>query len=171
MEQHIDQVRKVFKKSGFNDKDIYRLASILSRLESEAGASKCWNVDDVQILDKAFTTSHAYHPCYKGKNVNPLVLAIYNIFPDEENGEVMLIRKCICKNYHCMNPRHLFYGDHIDLKIEKWKRKGVNIDKNKYTKVLWMYKNNSKSMSYRKIANEFDLNYNVVRSICNYERN
>ena len=47
----------------------------------------------------------------------------------------------------------------------------INIDKNKYTKVLWMYKNNSKSMSYRKLANEFDLNYNVVRSICNYERN
>ena len=171
MEQHIDQVRKVFKKSGFNDKDIYRLASILSKLEAEVGSSKCWNVGDVQVLDKAFTTSHAYHPCYKGKNVNPLVLAIYNIFPDEENGEVMLIRKSICKNYHCMNPRHLFYGDHIDLKIEKWKRKGVNIDKNKYTQVLWMYKNNSKSMSYRKIANEFDLNYNVVRSICNYERN
>jgi hypothetical protein len=170
MEQHIDQVRKVFKKSGFNDKDIHRLASVLSRLEAEVGSSKCWNVGDVQVLDKAFTTSHAYHPCYKGKNVNPLVLAIYNIFPDEENGEVMLIRKSICKNYHCMNPRHLFYGDHIDLKIEKWKRKGVNIDKNKYTKVLWMYKNNSKSMSYRKLANEFDLNYNVVRSICNYER-
>ena len=133
MEQHIDQVRRVFKKIGFNDKDIYRLASILSRLEIEAGTSKCWNVGDVQVLDKAFTTSHAYHPCYKGKNVSPLVLAIYNIFPDEENGEVMLIRKSICKNYHCMNPRHLFYGDHIDLKIEKWKRKGVNIDKNKYT--------------------------------------
>jgi hypothetical protein len=106
MEQHIDQVRKVFKKSGFNDKDIYRLASVLSRLEAEVGSSKCWNVGDVQVLDKAFTTSHAYHPCYK----------------------------------------------------------------NKYTKVLWMYKNNSKSMSYRKLANEFDLNYNVVRSICNYER-
>ena len=91
MEQHIDQVRKVFKKSGFNDKDIYRLASVLSRLEAEVGTSKCWNVGDIQVLDKAFTTSHAYHPCYKGKNVSPLVLAIYNIFPDEENGEVMLI--------------------------------------------------------------------------------
>jgi len=171
MEQHIDQVRRVFKKSGFNDKDIYKLASILSKLEAEVGSSKCWNVADVQVFDKSFTTSHAYHPCYKGKNVNPLVLAIYNIFPDESNSETMLIRKSICKNYHCMNPRHLFYGDHIDLKIEKWKRKGVNIDKNKYTRILWMYKNNSKSMSYRKIANEFDLNYNVVRSICNYERN
>ena len=53
MEQHIDQVRKVFKKSGCNDKDIYRLASVLSRLEAEVGTSKCWNVGDVQVLDKA----------------------------------------------------------------------------------------------------------------------
>ena len=79
MEAHVEKVRKVFKKNGFNDKDIYRLASVLSRLESEVGPSKCWNVSDVNVLDKAFTTSHAYHPCYKGKNVNPLVLAITSL--------------------------------------------------------------------------------------------
>ena len=56
MEQHVDQVRRVFKKSGFNDKDIYRLASVLSRLEAEVGSSKCWNVGDVQVIDKAFAS-------------------------------------------------------------------------------------------------------------------
>jgi len=171
MEDHIELVRNAFRKGGFTDKDIYRLARVLSKLEREVGIFKCWNVGDVHILDKALTTSHTYHPCYKGKNASPLVLAIYNIFPDAENGMTMLIRKSKCNDYHCMNPRHLFYGDNIDLKIEKWRRKGVNIDKNKYTQVLWMYKNNSKSMSYRKLADEFNLNYNVVRSICNYARN
>ena len=35
MESHVEKVRKVFKKNGFNDKDIYKLASVLSKLEAE----------------------------------------------------------------------------------------------------------------------------------------
>ena len=40
MESHVEKVRKVFKKNGFNDKDIYKLASVLSKLEAEVGLTE-----------------------------------------------------------------------------------------------------------------------------------
>ena len=52
MESHVEKVRKVFKKNGFNDKDIYKLASVLSKLEAEVG-SQChienWQMNMILI--------------------------------------------------------------------------------------------------------------------------
>ena len=63
MESHVEKVRKVFKKNGFNDKDIYKLASVLSKLETEVGPDNCWNVSDVHVLDKAFTVLYTFIAC------------------------------------------------------------------------------------------------------------
>ena len=128
-ECYVEKVRKAFREVGLNGEDIYRIANTLNKLQQYYGSDQCWDIASMRQLERGFTLSNQYCTRYKGKNANPLILAVYNIFPVKEKEETILIRKGICKNFHCINPRHLFYGDKIDLKIEKWQRNGIDIDK------------------------------------------
>tara|TARA_B100001250_G_scaffold405390_1_gene422802 strand:- start:2269 stop:2799 length:531 start_codon:yes stop_codon:yes gene_type:complete len=170
-ECYVEKVRKTFRAQGLNGEDIYRIANCLNKLEKCYGSLQCWDIEASRHLERGFTSSNQYCARYKGKNANPLILAVYNIFSNPEKDENVLVRKGSCHNHHCINPRHFFYGDKIDLKIEKWQRSGIDIDKYKFGQVLWKYKQNKDNICYREIATEFNLSYNTVRSICNHENN
>ena len=170
-ECYLQRVRKLFEQRALQGEDIYRIAKALQHLQSCYGADQCWDIVSIRHLEKGFTCSHQYIPRYKGHNASPLILAIYNIFPDLETGNISVIRKSICNDYHCINPRHIFYGDKIDLRIEKWRRNGVDIDKYKFGQILWQYKKDKEKTSYSQLAKDFNLSYNTVRSICGYENN
>ena len=170
-ECYVEKVRKTFREVGLNGEDIYRIANSLNKLQQYYGSDQCWDIASMRQLERGFTLSNQYCTRYKGKNANPLILAVYNIFPVKEKEETILIRKGICKNFHCINPRHIFYGDKIDFTIEKWQRKGINIDKYIFGQIVWKYKRNKNNICYRDIAKEFNLSYNTVRRICNYENN
>jgi len=170
-ECYVEKVRKIFRTQGLNGEDIYRIANCLNKLEKCYGPEQCWDVISIRHLERAFTLSNQYCARYKGKNANPLILAVYNIFSNPDRDENVLIRKGTCTNSHCINPRHFFYGDKIDLKIEKWQRSGIDINKYIFGQIIWKYKQNKGNICYREIAKEFNLSYNTVRSICNHETN
>ena len=170
-ECYVEKVRKTFREEGLNGEDIYRIANCLNKLEKCYGPLQCWDIASIRHLERGFTSSNQYCARYKGKNANPLILAVYNIFPDPNENENVLVRKGTCQSHHCINPRHLFYGDKIDLKIEKWQRSGIDIDKYRFGEIVWKYKRNKDSICYRDIAKEYNLSYNTVRSICNHESN
>ena len=170
-ECYVEKVRKTFRAQGLNGEDIYRIANCLNKLEKSYGPDQCWDVAAIRHLERGFTSSNQYCARYKGKNANPLILAVYNIFSNPGKDNTVLIRKGTCNNHQCINPRHFFYGDKIDLKIEKWQRNGIDIDKYKFGQIIWKYKRNKGNICYREIAKEFNLSYNTVRSICNHENN
>ena len=172
-ECYVQKVRNIFKKMDLSGEDIYRIANTLNKIQQYYGRDQCWPIESVRYLEKGFTCSHQYAPRYKGKNAGSLILAVYNIFPNEESGSTLVIRKSTCNNYHCINPNHLTYGDQIDLKIEKWRRNGIDIDKYKFAEILWEYRKNEKlkTTTYSKLAKEFNLSYNTIRSICNHHAN
>ena len=167
-ECYIHKVTKTFAQLGFKGEDFYRMAKALKELNNYYGSNQCWDIQAAQQIERSFTSTHKYCPLYKGQNANELILSIYNIFPDKDADATVLMRRACCTDNHCVNPRHIFYGDKIDLKIQRWQRKGIPIDKYKFGQILWEYKRNSKNTSYERLAKEFDLNYNTVRSICNH---
>ena len=170
-ECYVENVRKTVRAEGLNGEDIYRIANCLNKLEKCYGSHQCWDIASNRHLERGFTSSNQYCARYKGKNANPLILAVYNIFPDPSENENVLVRKGTCQSHHCINPRHLFYGDKIDLKIEKCQSSCIDIDKYRFGEIVWKYKRNKDSICYRDIAKEYNLSYNTVRSICNHENN
>ena len=79
-ECYVEKVRKTFRAQGLNGEDIYRIANCLNKLEKSYGPDQCWDVAAIRHLERGFTSSNQYCARYKGKNANPLILAVYNIF-------------------------------------------------------------------------------------------
>ena len=148
--------------------DIKTLAILFKNLVQIKGEEKCWDLVRIknQIAGEqsnSFTVTHPSYPLYKGKDMRYLCLAIAGHYPDDKS---VLIRKSTCQCSYCINPNHYFYGSERDKKIERWRRKGYEINDELYNKIKEMRSSNNKVFSYRKLASDFNLSMRIIRSIC-----
>lgn len=155
---------RAFSSRGLTtESDALVIAATLDQLGKNLSQDICWDITRIKSLH-SFTATHPSIPWYKGKDARPLLLAVHNIF--KTSSEQKLIRKHNCKSHHCINPSHYFYGDHLELTLEKWKRSGLNINKDIYYKIIELRKESPKTYTYGKLSEMFEISSRTIRTIC-----
>jgi len=158
-----------FENQGLKKQDILRVAEVLQFLIQRLDQTDCWDLLSIKNklnfegVDSLQTTHHSV-PFYKGRDVRPLLLAVAGEYKTPANSTVIKSARCKCK--YCINPNHYSYGDNIDARIEKWRRRGHRIDRTTYFRLLKYREDDPKTYTYKKLAHTFNLKEHLVRAIC-----
>lgn len=163
------QTKKCFESHGLNNEDILNFAVTLKSLDSVLESNGCWDLASIKLKMtfkelQHFSASHKSIPLYKGKDARVLILAIFNIHPKLNKEKI--IRDGTCRCNHCLNPCHYFYGNNLNVTIERWKRKGHRINEEIYHEVRRLRKIDPKTYTYKALAYKFNLKIHLVESIC-----
>lgn len=163
------QTKKCFESYGLDKEDILNFAITLKSLDEVLDSNQCWNLDSIKsrMIFKElqhFSASHKSIPLYKGKDARSLILAIFDIGP--ASGKEKIIRTGTCRCNHCLNPSHYFYGNNLNVTIERWKRSGHQINEDMYHEVKRLRELDPKTYTYKALAYKFDLKIHLVESIC-----
>lgn len=164
-----DDLLFVFENQGLKKEDILRIAEVLRFLIQRLDKDQCWDLLSIKNklsfegIDSLQTTHHSI-PFYKGRDARPLLLAVVGEYKSPVTLAIIKAANCKCK--YCINPNHYRYGDNIDSRIEKWRRRGHHIDRTTYFRLLKYREEDPKTYTYKKLAHTFNLKEHLVRSIC-----
>jgi len=163
------QLLQTYEAKGLKKEDILFIAEVIKKTSEERGIQSCWNVESVKLSflqPKALSLSSTHHsiPFYKGRDIRPLLLAVFECYATPTQRYIIRRSNCSCK--YCINPNHYFFGDSIDLRVEKWKRKGHQINKEIYLAILKRRKEDPHQNTYKYLSECFRLKEHIVRAIC-----
>ena len=163
------QTKRCFEQFDFNKEDILNFAITLREIDKSLDSNRCWDlclIKDKMILKEMrhFSGSHKSIPLYKGKDARPLILALFGIHPILNKEKIIRIGTCNCN--HCLNPCHYYYGNNLNLSIERWKRRGHLITEEIYHEVKRLRESDPKTYTYKELAYKFNLKIHLIESIC-----
>lgn len=168
------RTKKCFEESDFNNEDILNFAITLREVDRLLDSNHCWDLcsikNKIMLKElKHFSASHKSIPLYKGKDARPLILALFSICPGLDKEKIIRIGICRCN--HCLNPSHYYYGNNLNLSIERWKRRGHRITEEIYHEVRRLRELDPKTYTYKQLAYKFNLKIHLVESICHSNAN
>jgi len=126
---------------------------------------ECWNWTGAKLRD-GYGSIRKYHKLFQAHRLS------YIIHYGDVIANLCVLHKC--DNPSCVNPKHLFLGDHLinarDKVSKNRQAKGEAHPKSKLTgveiqKIRELYENGSISM--RKIAKQFGMCYSEINAIIN----
>ena len=156
------RLNEAFLCSDLTVKDQIQFAKAFQICLQLLGRDQCWCMKrGAHAIFEGFTTSHTSRLLYKGADARPLILAMSNRFPSNENP--IIVRRAVCKSYYCLNPSHYYYGTRSAVSLENAQRNQTGLSPQL---IQLLRQGKEEGRKILDLSRKYKVPYHTARRVC-----